>query len=642
MTSIKTEGINSSVKHFLWCLLLLSPVQLLFAQLVEFPLASHHETHAYYVTGSRMQSTLPLQIPFWDDFSYSDSLSYPDENLWQYGKSIYLNNGIGIQQPSKNVATFDGVDSVGKPYNVNDILAKGLADKLVSQPIRMDVVDPALRGTVYLSFFYQVKGNGEAPDPGDDLILSFLNADGKWEPVFTIENDGSQDPSTFYQVLVPITDDRFYLAAFQFRLQNYSRLSGPYDTWNVDYIYLNSGRSSSDTSYPDRTVSGSLTSLFSNYRSIPLRHFNPNAHLIKPAIQLYNMRAGNLQPFDYTTSAVFHTKKGPQTTVTKLSLDNKQDPGTILQGQQFLNLTLNSIPPPGAFDLTADSIGIRFRYGMSTKDNVPPALNGDYDASKYSPIDFRVNDSTQTDYTLASYYAYDDGKAEYGAGLNQAGSFLSFKFNMSTSGADTLIYVDIYFPDFADQSVQSLQLEVRSNLTDAPSALLYKQIISVVRTRKNQFTRYKLSQYVILKGEFYIGWKQLATANIPVGLDKNTDNGDKIFYNTNGAWVQNTTVHGSIMVRPGFGSPSGQDVSTGVEDVRQVPVYPNPTRGLCYLPAGATNIVVRDLMGRAMDISVSGLDDRTAVNLPAINGMYIVQYLLAGKLVRDKVMVQAE
>ncbi|MBS1543229.1 MAG: hypothetical protein JST14_06315, partial [Bacteroidetes bacterium] len=259
MTSIKTKGINSSVKHFLWCLLFLSPVQLLFAQLVEFPLAPHHDKHTRYAPGGRQQSTLPLQIPFWDDFSYSDSLSYPDENMWQYGSSVYLNNGIGIQQPSKNVATFDGVDSLGKPYNVNDILAKGLADQLVSQPIRMDVVDPALRGTVYLSFFYQVKGNGEAPDPGDDLILSFLNADGKWEPMLTIENDGSQDPSTFYQVLVPITDDRFYHVAFQFRLQNFSRLSGPYDTWNVDYIYLNSGRSTSDTSYPDRTVSGSLT-----------------------------------------------------------------------------------------------------------------------------------------------------------------------------------------------------------------------------------------------------------------------------------------------------------------------------------------------------------------------------------------------
>ncbi|HQR44371.1 MAG TPA: hypothetical protein PLX97_16860, partial [Gemmatales bacterium] len=208
------------MKHFLCGLLFLSPVQLLFAQLIEFPLAPIHDKAKSYVPAGRIQSTLPLQIPFWDDFSYSDSLDYPDENLWQYGKSVYLNNGIGIQQPSKNVVTFDGVDSLGKPYNVNDILAKGLADKIVSQPIRMDVVDPALRGTVYLSFFYQVKGNGEAPDPGDQLILSYLNVDGKWESMLTIENDGTQDPSTFYQVLIPIVDDRFYPAAFQFTLQN--------------------------------------------------------------------------------------------------------------------------------------------------------------------------------------------------------------------------------------------------------------------------------------------------------------------------------------------------------------------------------------------------------------------------------------
>ena len=144
------------------------------AQLVEIPIAHELPPHRQYIS-SRVQST-PLNLPFWDDFSYSDSLSYPQESLWLYGKSVYLNNGLGILPPSKNVVSFDGVDSLGKPYNINDVLAKGFADKLVSQPIRMDLVDPALHNTVFLSFFYQVQGHGEPPDDGDQLSVSYLNA----------------------------------------------------------------------------------------------------------------------------------------------------------------------------------------------------------------------------------------------------------------------------------------------------------------------------------------------------------------------------------------------------------------------------------------------------------------------------------
>ena len=180
------------------------------SQLVEFPISPHSSGTNRPSPFSRTQSTTTLNLPFWDDFSYSDSLTYPKESLWQYGKSVFMNNGLGIKQPTKNIVTFDGVDSLGKPYNVNDILAKGLADKLVSQPIQMNLVDPALRGTVYISFFYQVKGRGENPDLGDQLILSCKNSDNKWESIYVIENNDAIQPDVFYQAVIPVTSDRFF------------------------------------------------------------------------------------------------------------------------------------------------------------------------------------------------------------------------------------------------------------------------------------------------------------------------------------------------------------------------------------------------------------------------------------------------
>ncbi|MBY0434544.1 MAG: T9SS type A sorting domain-containing protein, partial [Cyclobacteriaceae bacterium] len=332
-----------------------------------------------------------------------------------------------------------------------------------------------------------------------------------------------------------------------------------------------------------------------------------------------------------------------QVTTQKLSLDAAQDPGALLNGLQFTNLTLNKIPDPSAFNPGADSIGITFKFGMSTKDNVTPALNGDYDPARYSPIDFRFNDSTRAKYVLSSYYAYDDGSAEYGAGLNQPGSYLAFKFTSKNSQPDTLSYVDIYFPEFGDNTSQSLELYVWSTLLDAPSTVfLYKQTIQVKRQTQNKFTRYVIDPAPLIKGDYHIGWKQLSSASIPVGLDKNNDNGEKIFFNIGGDWVQNVNVKGTAMVRPGFFRPQRVQLITSVEADRLSPVFPNPTQGTCFLPAEAGNVQVFDQMGRPVYSEAQADRDHTRLIISAgFSGLAIIRYTWRGNYRTEKVMVQA-
>src|SRR5258707_2913090 len=116
---------------------------------------------------ARVESLSAMKLPFWDDFSFNNSpKNYPHDSLWQYGHSVWVNTGMGINPPTLNVATFDGMDSTGLPYNINIPTAKGVADRLTSQPIRMDLVNPSLRSSVFISFYYQYEGNGEPPDPG--------------------------------------------------------------------------------------------------------------------------------------------------------------------------------------------------------------------------------------------------------------------------------------------------------------------------------------------------------------------------------------------------------------------------------------------------------------------------------------------
>lgn len=155
-----------------------------FCQLIIVPVQKDFTAGKNYNTyNARTQDIAPISLPFWDDFSTIRN-GYADSTLWQYGQSVWVNEGMGINPPSLNVATFDGLDSLGRPYNVNDILAKGYADKLISAPIRMDLVAPAQQANIAITFFYEFKGNG-GPDPGDKFSLSFKNSTNEWDEVWS-------------------------------------------------------------------------------------------------------------------------------------------------------------------------------------------------------------------------------------------------------------------------------------------------------------------------------------------------------------------------------------------------------------------------------------------------------------------------
>jgi hypothetical protein len=98
-----------------------------------------------------------------------------------------------------------------------------------------------------------------------------------------------------------------------------------------------------------------------------------------------------------------------------------------------------------------------------------------------------------------------------------------------------------------------------------------------------------------------------------------------------------------MMIRPGFGRPLGSGPVTGLESSRIIPVYPNPNRGQFYLPAGAEQIQVIDLLGRPVGLETSANDQAISVWLSSpTHGLVVVRYLFLGKAVSQKVMVLPE
>jgi len=180
-----------------------------------------------------------IGLPFWDDFSRV-SID-PDSNFWSYGKDLHISSHIGLNSPTINVASFDGVDGDGNPFDSgSDFVAP--TDSLVSKPIDMTSVPSNKQNTVYFSFYWQMGGLGDFPDNEDSLRVQFYNQDSIWITQWTKIGKVENLSEGFQKVMIPVSDDQFFHQGFKFRFQSFGNTTGPFDTWHLDYVYLNRDR----------------------------------------------------------------------------------------------------------------------------------------------------------------------------------------------------------------------------------------------------------------------------------------------------------------------------------------------------------------------------------------------------------------
>ena len=281
-------------------LVLLLPVAA-FAQLKKYsPARTAPKKVVVNEQNARRHAVNPVTLPFWDDFSGVKGQS-ADSLLWINNNKVFINDGQGINPPSINVATFDGYNENGVPYS-NAPLETGYGDTLESQPIKLKSVPIAQRNNIYLSFFYQPGGNSEMPNPSDFLKLEFKGKNG-WVEIKRFFVKPNVDRTIFYDTAIQIpqtivvngtvNDTIFFQDDFQFRFTSFGRLSGAYDAWHLDYVYLNKRIfNDKNTNISDRTLTKPFSSVFGEFYSIPFTHFilNPDDYLENISFEVLNLK----------------------------------------------------------------------------------------------------------------------------------------------------------------------------------------------------------------------------------------------------------------------------------------------------------------------------------------------------------------
>jgi hypothetical protein len=561
--------------------------------------------------GKTVSST--LGIPFFDDFSGRSV--FPDSKYW-LDNFTFINNTYSDRQITTGIATFDALNDFGRMYETAS--SSGFqADKLTSQPINLNYT---ASDNIWLSFFYQPGGLGDLPEVNDSLTLQFFAPEeNKWYSVWRVEGNSDQ---RFKPVILRIDKTRFLKNGFQFRFINYASLSpnlsdpsmiGNCDMWHLDYVFLDKNRNGSDTIFADVAFRLPLRSLLKTHEAMPWKHFKQ--------IDLQEM--GSSIPVHYRNNDIITRNVTRDFEIWDVYKNSQSE---------FFSAGATNISPLTNIDYKANLI-----YTFNTNNN-DSALFRVTCSLKTDAFDPKGNDTLVYYQVFKNYFAFDDGSAEGGYGINGLGSrnaMLAYRYVSFIP--DTLRAIRICFNDsYMDANKRAFDLMVWDNNNGMPGNVIYSKEEVMVEQGDlvNGFYTYYIPEGVVINSTFYVGWKQRSETFLNAGLDINTPNAGRQLYWLNGTWQQ-SQVQGSIMIRPVVGYPLKV---TSVNDryytnKNLVKIWPNPAFEYININAdelllsGLSYITVLDLSGRELikvpykeRIDISSLHPGIYVVITSMNG----------------------
>ena len=396
-----------------------------------------------------------------------------------------------------------------------------VAEYLTSARIRLDsIMEPEPRAltpadSIYLSFYYQPQGNGNAPEEQDSLVLQFglttehqeflyldyqnvtiaeifeqmqvdtlfpgdtiwawgdcnpdlyflitdtltsitqgqvsipcdsvftTVADTTWYHIWSVpgqkletfmaENDGQY----FKQVMIPITDLKYFKDNFYFRFYNYASIVNSSlpaersneDNWNIDFVYLNIHRTINDTDYPMLTFSGKRPSFFNRYQSIPYRQYrvNPNSAMRESL----DVDIANLDGIDHDANYYYKVQKigGGQhytRTLEPVTIQPYKTNGYLQCPEYGESPACPYVGELFALNMWYDSVSYKISHYVYDSTANPPLADS---------MIYRVG--------MYNYYAYDDGTPELGYGVSNAGGKFAIRFDVGDY--DTIQGVQLLF-----------------------------------------------------------------------------------------------------------------------------------------------------------------------------------------------------
>lgn len=584
-----------------------------------------------------------LSLPFLEDFSsYTGA---PDTNKFYNQGGVFINNDYGSSPRSKNVASFDGIDEFGIPYeqiptggNSNAVI-NGTADYLVSKPINL--ANLTKDDGLIFSFWWQ-KGSVDIElypelDEGDTLDLFFLNEDSLWIKVWPLGDSktnviNTEAGSAFQSDSVYITDSTFLHAGFQFMFESNGVLTGNYDVWNVNGIYLDSART---TQYLyDFAFGPTPNSILKNYSAMPLEQF-----LVDIESELS----------DTVQTTFYNLHNADNIVLDDLFTLNDTVSNTLLESD-----STNFDPSiPGA--IIIDSLGEFDVIYEPTKPTIATAINS-IPAPEYLVLENKLSaqildqisaNNQQYTYTVIdNYFAYDDGTAEVGFGITGTGA-LATKFELKK--ASILHSIDLHIVrNGPDLDYSTITLKVWKSIKGVDGAETTEEL---VQTRVslifdeyelNKFYNFPLStQIEVPAGTFYIGWQQEnMESRLFLGFDKSTNNIDKVFTFKSDAWGQGfEELHeGSPMIHPYFGPKRTVSVAS-IEETFEVELYPNPVTNQFSISAPELAIELVQIFSSNGILVNEIADQQEAYKIDLQEGIYIASILTNKGVFKKKFVV---
>ena len=564
---------------------------------------------------SKRTKTLPLELPFFDDFS--TNTGYPNQDLWS-DSTAYINRHMSLYSISIGVATLDGADSKGDLYPLGFGQSHRKGDSLTSHFINLSGLQ--MSDSIYLSFFYQSGGLGAKPGKGDSLIVEFYDT-AKWVKMWA--TDGGISDDEWRQVLIPVKKAEFLHDQFRFRFRNLISPSGGgviatnCDMWNIDYVRLDKNRHKNDTIVKDVAFTRPPNSVLKQYSSVPWKHYILNSANERGNIDFYFANHDNI---DNQNITIYYKVSRLGSTYSDSVFIGAMNYAAFEHVSHSAPVTQNLFPL-----VTADSVDYLVETKLITSAMYP----------KSNSVASRLHH-------FSNYYAYDDGSAEEGYNLNQAGNMAAIRYE--TSQGDSLRGVYMYFNTTRDTMYNTnyFDLCVWANDGGMPGRVLYSKAgFTPSFSKDNSFAKLMFDSAVYVSGYFFVGWRKTTDRIMSVGIDKNTTVSQRNFYNTGQSW-EASKFNYAIMIRPILSRGS----VVGIEELPQVKTesinaYPVPASSsisISYPDIKRPWIVtITDLSGRCIyqsqrpdNIDCSHFD----------NGYYIISFFDCRDRYHQRIIIQ--
>ncbi|MBK9290409.1 MAG: T9SS type A sorting domain-containing protein [Bacteroidetes bacterium] len=480
---------------------------------------------------------------------------------------------------------------------------------------------------------------------GDDITLpcdSVFTDEIAWEHIWSGRGMSLEEFETVYQtrfrqVLIPLTDSKFFTHDFRFRFYNWASIADAtnpgnrsnVDQWNLDLIHLDINRNHQDKFHDYVGFSGRAPSFLRRYETMPYRQYRAApTPSVKPGLEL---KITNL------SNEVINTNYQYSVNQTNGDQQFDWDGGICALPPFHLNGFLQCSE---SCSQACPSVAALFKldFGIDTTSfKIVHRVNG-------TGPHTHLGDSLEYLQGFYNYFAYDDGTPEAGYSLEPAGAYLAYQFQLNTP--DTLTGVQFLFNrTLNDGNSRLFDLIVWRDLAGQPGQIAYRK----VRLRpqwsdeRYGFHLYTIDQPVVIGGTFYVGLMQEEPGSLNIGLDRVNNSRQYLFINTDGIW-RNSQIDGALMIRPVFGKPYlvGQ---TEFADHNTFRIWPNPATNKINIDTGHTlgpdtQVLISDISGRL----IKTLPYREQIDLHDLRpGTYVVSIFEKNHLVyHARLLVQPQ